>query len=246
MRSNLNNSLWYNLYMKKPQFSEGQIYHVYNRGVEKRSIFLSDKDYRRFIHGLFEFNDEAPVLNSGYSFVAGDELQLEPSKNRERKLLVDIMIFTLMSNHFHLLLKQRVKDGVVKFMQKLGTGYTMYFNKKYDRVGGLFQGSFKAVLVNKQAHFLHLPYYIHTNPLELKHYRGRTSIENGEAIKFLESYRWSSFLDYIGIENFPRVTSRGFLLKFFEGSERYRENVVDWLKNRDESVKLIRDLILDD
>lgn len=230
--------------MKKPQFSEGQIYHVYNRGVEKRSIFLSDKDYRRFIHNLFESNDEAPVLNSGYNFVVGNESQLKPNKGKKRKLLVDIMIFTLMPNHFHLLLKQRIENGVVKFMQKLGTGYTMYFNKKYNRVGGLFQGSFKAVLVNKQAHFLHLPYYIHTNPL--KHYRGSTSIGNDGVIKFLESYRWSSFLDYIGIENFPKVTSRVFLLKFFGGSERYKENMLDWLKNRDDSIKLIKNLILDD
>ena len=212
--------------MQKPKFVEDHIYHVYSRGVEKRVIFSEKEDYLRFIHDLFEFNDEATVSNVSYYFDP-KSMEVQPryikEERRPRKLLVEILLFTLMPNHFHLLLRQKKEKGIVKFMQKLGTGYTMYFNKKYKRVGCLFQGRFKAALVGTQAHFLHLPFYIHSNPLELTNYGGSTSIDWREAMRFLEEYRWSSFPDYIGKRNFPSVTSREFLLHFFGGENRYRE-----------------------
>ena len=207
--------------MRKPQFTENQTYHIYNRGVEKRDVFLDDGDYLRFIHDLFEFNDESLVFNVAYYFnskskeIKARHLEKERSP---RKLLVEIPVFTLMPNHFHLLVKQKRKNGIVKFMQKLGTGYTNYFNKKYERVGSLFQGRFKAILINKEAHFIHLPFYIHTNPLNLI-YGSSTPIDWRKQTKFLENYRWSSYLDYIGKKNFPSVTSRKFLLEF-GGRER--------------------------
>ena len=123
-------------------------------------------------------------------------------------------------------------------MQKLLTAYTMYFNKKYKRVGGLFQGRFKAVHVNKDAHFIHLPYYIHSNPTDLN-YGGSTSID------FLEKYRWSSFLDYIGKKNFPSVTSREFLLDFFDGEKEYKKEMAVWLKEKDENIEKIKDIMLE-
>ena len=162
----------------KPQFTENHVYHIYNRGVEKRNIFLNDRDYLRLIHDLYEFNDENQALNVGY-FINSKSIEVEPQylkkEKKKRKLLVEILAFTLMSNHFHLILQQKKEGSIVKFMQKLGTGYTMYFNKKYKRVGGLFQGRYKAVLLENDTHFIHLPFYIHTNPLKI--YRGSTSIE---------------------------------------------------------------------
>lgn len=226
--------------MKKPIFAEEQIYHIYNRGVEKRNIFLDDEDYLRFIHNLFEFNDEDPVLNVRYYFNP-KMINVELEKERKvRKILVDILLFTLMPNHFHLLLRQKRGNGIVKFMQKLGTGYTMYFNKKYDRVGGLFQGRFKAVLVNKETHFIYLPSYIHTNPLSLI-YGGSTSIE------FLENYRWSSLPDYIGKKNFPSITRRDFLLSIFGNEEGYRKHIKSWLIENKEwkNLGLISDVVLE-
>lgn len=127
--------------MQKPSFVENQIYHIYNRGVEKRDVFLEDKDYLRFIHDLFEFNDENSALNVVYYFNRQSkevELQYLEKERKPRKLMVEILIFTLMPNHFHLVVKQKRENGIVKFMQKLGTGYTNYFNKKYERVGSLF------------------------------------------------------------------------------------------------------------
>lgn len=227
--------------MQKPQFIEDQIYHIYNRGVEKRKVFVDDADCFRFIHNLFEFNDENAVINTAY-YLSQKSKAIEhrylEKERRPRKLLVEILIFTLMPNHFHLLLKQKREKGIVKFMQKLGTGYSMYFNKKYNRVGGLFQGRFKAVLVSEDSHFIHLPFYIHANPLELN-YRGSTSI------KFLEDYRWSSFPDYIGKKNFPSITSRQFFLEFFDSENRYREEMKRWLNEREGNLEKIRDIILE-
>lgn len=236
--------------MKKPQFVENQTYHIYNRGVEKREIFTDDKDRFRFIHDLFEFNDENAVSNVSYYFNTNTKsMEVEPQYlNRERKprkLLIEILVFTLMLNHFHLILRQKRKDGIVKFMQKLGTGYTMYFNKKYERVGSLFQGRFKAVLVNQESHFIHLPFYIHTNPLDLKIYRGSTSIDWQRQMRFLENYRWSSFLDYIGKKNFPSVTCRRFFLEFFGGEKEYKKETERWLKEKDKNLEEIKTLVLE-
>jgi putative transposase len=125
-------------------------------------------------------------------------------------------------------------------MQKLGTGYTMYFNQKHNRVGGLFQGRFKAINIDGEVHFIHLPHYIHTNPLSLN-YGGSTSIE------FLENYRWSSFPDYIGKKNFPSVTKRGFLLNVFGSEKKYKALTEELLKEYDEerNSEKIKDIIME-
>jgi putative transposase len=235
--------------MQKPKFIENKIYHIYNRGVEKREIFMEDGDYFRFIHDLFEFNDESPVINTCYYFnpktmkVENRYLKKLKAEKKPRKLLVEILIFTLMPNHFHLLIKQKKNGGVVKFMQKLGTGYTNYFNKKYERAGCLFQGRFKAISVDTDAHFIHLPYYLHLNPLELFNYRSSTSIV--EKMRFLENYRWSSFPDYISKKNFPSVTQREFLLDFFGGEKKYKKEIMEWLKEKNKNLPKIKEVLLE-
>lgn len=232
----------------KPQFAENHIYHVYNRGVEKRNTFLNSKDYLRMIHDLYEFNDENSALNVGYHLnsKSAGSIEVEPQylkkEKKKRKLLVEILAFTLMPNHFHLILRQKRDGGIVKFMQKLGTGYTMYFNKKYKRVGGLFQGRYKAVLLENDSHFIYLPFYVHANPLKI--YRGSTSID--KMFDFLKDYRWSSFLDYIGIKNFPSVTSREFLLEFFNGTSGYIKEMKNFLKFKLENHEKIKDVAIDE
>ncbi|MCR4328017.1 MAG: transposase [Patescibacteria group bacterium] len=221
---------------KKP--STGEIYHLYNRGVEKRNIFLTDSDYFRFIHDLFEFNDREAVLNLTYHIKNAREVGTMPLTPRKierqpRKLLVELMSFCLMPNHFHLLVRQKVDNGISLFMQKLGTGYTVYFNKIYKRVGSLFQGTYKTKLVKDESHLLHLPYYIHTNPLDLvmPEWREKEIKDYKRAFRFLESYRWSSFPDYIGKRNFPSVTQRNFLLQMSGNEENYKREFAAWLKN---------------
>ena len=218
--------------MKKPVFVDGHIYHVYNRGVEKRDVFLDERDYFRFVQHLYELNDCKPVRNVQYYFnhKTGNVEARKLFGTQERDILVEILVFTLMPNHFHLMLRQVQDNGIVKFMHKLGTGYAMYFNKKYERVGGLFQGRFKAAHILDEGHFIHLPHYIHINPLSLN-YGGSTSI-----VRFLANYRWSSFPDYIGRKNFPHVTERGFLLDIFGGEEKYRTHTEQRLNDHEKNA----------
>lgn len=215
----------HNFVMRQPVFAENAVYHVFNRGVDKRTVFVDDTDYLRFLHQLYELNDEDAVVNVKYYFNPKTmSVESRPVKKlfRPRKCLVDILVFALMPNHYHLMLRQRVENGITRFMQKLGTGYTMYFNKKNQRTGSLFQGTFKAVQITSNEHLIYLPHYIHTNPLKL-HYGGLTSID------FLKQYRWSSFLDYVGVSNYPSITARQYILEIFGGESMYNRHIEDCL-----------------
>ena len=125
-------------------------------------------------------------------------------------------------------------------MRKLNIGYAKYFNNKYERKGALFEGRYKSILITDQSHFIHLPYYIHLNSLDLKFpgWRNKEIKNYKEAMKYLENYRWSSFQDYIGKKNFPSVTQREFLSEFFEGSPNYKKDTLKWIKEMDwEEIK---------
>jgi putative transposase len=148
---------------------------------------------------------------------------------KPRKILVEILLFTLMPNHFHLLLRQKAQHGIVRFMQKVGTGYTNYFNLKYKREGGLFQGRFKAVLIENNEQLQYIPQYIHLNPLKLN-YGSSTLIDWKNKFQLLENYRWSSLSDYIGKNNFPSLTQRDFLLNIFNGEKNYKKHLINCLK----------------
>jgi putative transposase len=227
--------------MKKPVFLNNHIYHVYNRGVEKRDIFLDDHDRLQFIHDLFELNDQNAVQDIKLKSreVQPPEVGVKRYKNKnEREKLVDILAFVLMPNHFHLILKQKVDDGIPKFMQKLGTGYTMSFNKKYERVGCLFQGRYKAVLVEREEHLRYLPVYIHMNPIKSKISGGSTS----RSWEFLENYRWSSLLDYIGKKNFPSVIEMDFLSEMLGSEEEHKQEIRSWLRKNYDFKGLIDEI----
>jgi putative transposase len=150
-----------------------------------------------------------------------------------------------MPNHYHLLLSPKVRDGISKFMHKVNMGYSKYFNTKYERGGTLFEGKHKSIIVTDDSHFIHLPYYIHLNPLDLvsSEWRKRKIKNYDEAIEFLKSYRWSSHLDYMGEKNFPSVTWRRFLLNLFGGEQGYRYSIKDWLETFE--IKEIKDLTLE-
>lgn len=230
--------------MRQPELVNNEIYHIYNRGVEKRDIFLGRPDKFRFISDLVEFNDEA-FVSSYYR----QRRRLQPNEivsrqvRRERKPLVEILAFCLMPNHYHLLLRQKKENGITNFMRKIGVGYAMYFNQKYKRSGTLFQGRFKAALVNKESYFLYLFYYIHFNPLDLfdSLWRENKLKDIDKAIQFLESYRWSSFLDYIGQKNFSSVTQRDFLLSFYQNPSDCKREAINWLKDMNlEQIKEVK------
>lgn len=221
--------------MQRPNPTNGEIYHIYNRGVEKRRVFLNDEDRFRFIHDLFEFNDVEPAPNLAYHIghKQSKEVGLPKVGRKKRRLIVELMAFCLMHNHYHLIVRQKIDNGITEFMRKLGTGYTNYFNQKYQRVGPLFQGKYKIVHLITEAHFIHLPYYVHLNPLDFitPSWRERKIENYKETISFLKKYRWSSLPDYLGEANFPSVTQRDFLMHFFDGPKNYQKSIFGWLKH---------------
>ena len=179
-----------------------EMYHVLNRGVDKKDVVIDDSDRNRFVHSLFVFND-SNHLNENH-----------PKRNvvlsaTERNPLVYIHAWCLMNNHYHLLLSPVNDDvkNISQFMKKLNMGYARYFNERHDRSGYLWQGKYKKILIERNAQFLYIPYYIHLNPLDysLKEWRkGQLTAMEG-VVNILQNYRWSSYLDYSGIKNFPSV-----------------------------------------
>lgn len=224
-----------------------QLFHVLNRGVDKRKLFMDDKDFYRFIHDLFEFNDQQKVADNNYYFNIRD-IRYPEIKNKERrprKLLVDLLAFCLMPNHYHLLLRPRIDGAMSLFMRKIDGGYSRYFNQRHERTGTLFERRYKSVLINDQAHFIHMPYYIHLNPLDTvaSEWRERKINNLSKALNYLDNYKWSSHLDYMGKDNFSSVTQRDFLFELFGGSKGYEKKLKDWLK--DLSINKVMGLMLE-
>ena len=218
--------------MRRHKLVSKHIYHIYNRGVEKRTLFMNDQDYLRFVDDLIIFND--------VNFVINPKRRIRDIRNNDykRKPLVDILTFCLMPNHYHLLLRQRVDGGITEFMRKLGDGYVKYFNIKHQRVGTLFQGKFKSVLIDNESQFTYIPFYIHLNPLDL-HCSGWQSKGIGnpkKAIDFLSNYKWSSHANYTGKSDFSLVLQKNFLKGYFGGTPEYAKAFSDFINDFDFSA----------
>ncbi len=143
--------------MRKTIFTPGEYYHIYNRGVDKRSIFIEDFDFQRFLQSMKEFNTIEPIGS-----IFENRHKKEQFGNLVSKL-VKFTVFNLLENHFHFGLTPLVEHGVEKFMHRLGTGYTKYFNERYHRSGALFQGTYKAIHIDSNEYLLHLSVYINLN-----------------------------------------------------------------------------------
>lgn len=227
-----------------------EFYHTYNRGTEKRKIFLEDSDYARGVHDLYEFNDAKAVINLKQRFNGSNGSSTAINVDRPREKIVNILSWCLMPNHYHIFSYPIIDNGLPKFHQKLGGGYTWFFNAKYKRNGVLFQGRYKKIQVTNDIQALQLICYIHSNPLELWKpnwkENGLTNSEIQDALRFLEKeYRWSSHLDYIGIKNFPSLLDADFMSRFFKNSKEYREFFTDWLKFYSKNTESIRKEILE-
>jgi len=136
-------------------------YHVFNRGVEKRKIFCNASDYERFILGLKEFNNIDSAVELRHIKEANGKSYGSRTSVNER--LVEVVAYCLNPNHYHLILKEEIEGGTAKFIQKLATGYTNYFNKKYKRSGVLFQGQYKRVEIKNNPQLLYLSAYVNGN-----------------------------------------------------------------------------------
>jgi putative transposase len=213
---------------------EGNMYHLLNRGVEKRKIFLNSTDYKRFVHDINDFNSTENVQQS-YFRRRIDESSLT-DVGRPSEKIVDVMCWALMPNHPHLLVVEKKEGGISNFAKKIFGGYTKYFNEQLKRGGVLFQGKSKKILVQREAHFLYLPFYIHLNPLDLFQPRwkeeGIKDIKG--AIKFLEEYRWSNYRDIIGKGNgeFSDVTNKELFFELFQtNKEKYQKDFEEWIND---------------
>ena len=215
--------------MRNIIFQPDQIYHIYNRGVEKRSIFASDRDRWRFLQGLCLFNDTRNSSNILFRLERDKKSlnftvlkQYMTLERAERKPLVRIMAYCLKPNHYHFIVQPIEKDGVSRFMHKLGTGYTKYFNTKYDRVGSLFQGTFKAVPIETDAQLQYVLVYINViNPgqeieAELKE-KGPQDVER--ILKFAEGY-WSTHQEYLA-KRVSVILDKGIAGTLFSSPEKY-------------------------
>ncbi|EKE05148.1 MAG: hypothetical protein ACD_19C00425G0009 [uncultured bacterium] len=155
------------------------VYHIYNRGVEKRVIFQDDQDYKVFLNYLKEYLSD-PESNPKL------QGQILPLRMKNYYGEIELLAFCLMPNHFHIVIKQKDKNSITKFTQSLFTRYSMYFNKKYKRVGALFQSNYKATNAINEDYLLDLTKYIHLNPI--KHFKN-----------LINAY--SSYSDYLGLTN---------------------------------------------
>lgn len=216
---------------RRVTFASEEYYHLYNRGTEKRNVFLDHADYTRFLTYLYLCNGKNPVhqqlqkreLHNLYEHDRGDSL-------------VDIGAFCLMPNHFHILAKEKIGNGISSFMQKLSTGYTMYFNKRYERTGALFQGRFKSTHATNDEYLKYLFSYIHLNPVKLiePKWREQGILDKETAISFLESYKHSSYPDYLGIQRVEsRILSKDSFPEYFVGPSEFFEQNSEWLADFD-------------
>ena len=225
-------SIIYNCFMS-------ELFHVLNRGVEKRELFLDNRDRARFVHDMYEFNRTSPAGNAYRSFammdIVGPSWTPEESRSdKTEKKLVTIHAWCLMGNHYHLLLSEKTDGGLSAFIRKLNVGYAKYFNERYKRSGTLFQGRTKKVLVEREAHFLHILHYIHLNPLDFLQetltWRTGKIRNHKRALEHLESYRWSSLLDYCKQRNFPSVIDTDLFSEIFP---QYKRSVTQYLRDLD-------------
>ena len=192
---------------RKHILQDGIVYHVYNRGVDKRILFIDDYDSQRFLNLLYYCNDTEPLL---HGIASDSDYAMSSRSNR----LVDLYAYCLMPNHFHLLVRQRGDEGLRRFMQKLLTAYSMYFNEKYGRSGTLFEGPYKTALVDTDRYFKYVMTYIHLNPANLF-----SSLHNAGKIENIEKYPYSSYGSYVS-------GARNLLLTKHELPIEYRDIVV--------------------
>lgn len=180
----------------RPAFGVDEWYHCYNRGVDRRRTFESQTDYRRFVQLLYLCNSKTKIHRSDLFTHSHQEIL---SKERGEPL-VAIAAYTLMSNHFHLLIREIEEDGISAFMQKIGIAYTMYFNIKHERNGNLFVKPFRSRHIDNDEYLKYVAQYIHLNPAELFEPEWKNGrVKNISSLrKYLESYQWSSLPDYYG------------------------------------------------
>jgi len=195
----------------RKEYGAGGYYHIYNRGVEKREIFLDEQDYKVFL-GYMKFYLDQPILQ-GQVLQDSEGMVIPPSKClKNYHNQIELLAYCLMPNHFHFLIRQSTDRGIAEFMQSLVLKYVLYFNKKYKRVGGLFQSRYKTVLVSDENQFIYITKYIHRNPIDLMVAR--------PGLAWLLDYKYSSYGNYLGKFRQSWVKTGDILSYFLKTDQR--------------------------
>jgi len=217
--------------MRKVEFANDEYYHIYNRGVDKRDVFCDEKDYARFLTEIKEFNTIEAfgglyakyLRNRNKKIDNGDSVSsVETESPLSILALVEIICYCFNPNHYHFILKQLVESGISKFMHKIGVGYSMYFNQKYDRSGALFQGKFKAKHIDTNEYLLWLSGYVNGNAEIHKMSKAR-------------NYNWCSYPDYLGLRC-GTLCNKEIILSQYKNLEDY-ENYVNIVIDESEKRK---------
>lgn len=235
--------------MRKESFNNNNIYHIFNRGVDKRNIFLDNKDYCHFLDSVRIYRHKDLRFKS---LEKKDLAKLSLVKlDNIAKPLVEILAYVLVKNHFHFILRQLVEKGITEFMHKLGTLFTMYFNEKYERTGSLFEGPFKAISVLEDNYLFYLSFYIHLHPAEFVDAKWKEGkIKNWkEIIRAIEEYKWSSYPVYLGKRE-DELVSKEFILSCFkkpnsDGVKEYKKFIEEGLNEGNKRFKKIEEILLD-
>jgi len=211
--------------IRKVNFVLDEYYHIYNRGNSKQKIFHDKEDYERFMKLLLLSNGKN---NFKIFFIKKDSIY----EFNRGKQLVNLGAYCLMPNHFHILITQTKEGSISKFMQKLTTGYSMYYNKKYERTGSLFEGKFKSEHVNNDRYLKYLFSYIHLNPIKLLESKWKeVGIKNKKnAIDFLKNYRYSSFKDYLDESRTESIVlNKNVFPEYFLNTKNFIKEILEWI-----------------
>ena len=210
---------------RKIIFGEGEYYHIYNRGTDKRIVFNTRHDKDRFIKLLY--------LCNGENYFHFNELPKGKEFDFDRgQKLVEVVAYCLMDNHFHLLLREVREKGISTFMHKLGISYTMYFNKLNERKGALFETNFNAKHLNSDEYLKYAMAYIHLNPIKMiePNWKEEGIKDQYRANDFLNKYPYSSYLDCLGKDRTEKcLITQNSLPEYFENKKEFEGFVNDWL-----------------
>jgi len=198
--------------------ANGEIYHIFSRGINRQPTFLNRYDYRRALLAirLYQYL-QPPVSLSQLLEASQEDRQKLFSAAAKTGLSVTILAFCLMPNHFHFLLRQEADNGISKFMSNFQNSYTRYFNTRNQRDGALFSGRFKAIRVESEQQLEHLSRYIHLNPYSS--YVVKTQQQ-------LLKYPWSSLPEYLNLQT-AIISQPKIILNSFSSPKEYRKFILN-------------------
>ena len=212
--------------IRKVSFVCGEYYHIYNRGNSKQKIFHDKEDYLHFIKLLY-------VLNEKNNKQLRDQIHDVFIFHDHRDPLVANGAYALMPNHFHILITPTKERSVSKFMQKVCTGYVMYYNQKYKRSGSLFEGKFKSQHASSDRFLKYLFSYIHLNPVKLidKNWKEKGIKNIQKTLEFLNTYEYSSYLDYVNKDKRPQsiILNKKAFPDYFLSQKKFKEEILEWI-----------------